>query len=84
MVAGSQRVGAGFAGADAHGLFERGHEDFSVADLAGLGGLDDGLDGRVDLIGGDRDLQLDLRQEADGVFGAAIDLGMPLSGGRTL
>ena len=28
----------GFAGADAHGLFERRHEDLSVADLAGLGG----------------------------------------------
>ena len=38
----------------------------------------DGVDGLVDLVRGDRDLDLDLGQEAHGVFGAAIDFRMAL------
>ena len=34
----SERRSAGFAGADANGLFERQDEDLAVADLAGLAG----------------------------------------------
>src|ERR1700758_2205052 len=73
-----QRGRVGFAGADADGVIESGDEDLAVADLAGLGGARDGLDHLVDLIGWAGDLELDLRQEADGVFGAAIDFGMAL------
>ena len=53
-------------------------EDLAIADLSGLGGGGDGVDGLVDLIGGDGDLDLDLGQEADGVFGAAIDFRVAL------
>src|SRR5689334_18859469 len=53
-------------------------EDLAVADLAGFGRGGDGIDGLVDLLGGDRDFDLDLGQETHGVFGAAIDFRMPL------
>ena len=41
----SQRLLVGFAGADADDLLDGVDEDFSVADFAGAGGLDDGVDG---------------------------------------
>src|SRR5258707_4059288 len=53
-------------------------EDLAVADLAGLGSGGDGVDGLVDLIRGDRDLDLDLGQETHGIFGAAIDFRVAL------
>src|SRR3954453_11164367 len=53
-------------------------EDLAVADLAGLGSGGDGVDGLVDLIGGHGDLDLDLGQEANGIFGAAIDFRVTL------
>src|SRR6201746_73305 len=53
-------------------------EDLAVADLAGFGCRGDGVDGLVDLVRGDSDLDLDLGQEAHGVFSAAIDFGMTL------
>src|SRR5688572_4875301 len=43
--AGSKRVGVGLAGADAHGLVDRIDKDLAVADLPGLGGPGDGVDG---------------------------------------
>ena len=39
------RAVAAFVGADAPGVVDGGDEDLAVADLAGLGGLDDGFDG---------------------------------------
>src|SRR4051812_35930029 len=51
-------------------------EDLAVADLAGLGRAGDGLDGLVDLVRGDGDLDLDLGQEAHRVFSTAIDFRM--------
>src|SRR6185437_16602806 len=74
----SERGGIGLAGADAHGGVEAQHEDFSVPDLTRLGGGGDGVDGFVDLIGCDRDFDLDLRQEAHRIFRAAIDLRVAL------
>src|SRR5258705_1011761 len=53
-------------------------EDLAVADLAGFGSRGDGVDGLVDLVRGDSDLDLDLGQEAHRVFGAAIDFRMAL------
>src|SRR5438132_8648521 len=53
-------------------------EDLAVADLSGFGSRGDGVDGLVDLIGGNSDLDLDLGQEAHGVFGAAIDFRVTL------
>src|SRR5581483_3945601 len=72
----SERSVGGFAGADAHGVFEIEDKDFSVADLAGLGGAGDGADDLVDLAGRDRHFDLDLRQKAHGVFSAAVNLGV--------
>src|SRR5438128_12678392 len=48
-------------------------EDLAVADLAGFCSRGDRVDGLVDLVRIDGDLDLDLGQEAHGVFGAAID-----------
>src|ERR1700674_2724436 len=59
-------------------MIEAEHEDLAVADLAGLGRGGDGFGDFVDLVGGNRDFDLELGQEADGVFGAPIDLGVPL------
>src|SRR5262245_50233683 len=78
LCAGSEGGGVGFAGADAHGVVEVEDEDLAVADLAGLGSRGDRLDGFVELVRGYRDLDFDLGQEAHGVFGAAIDLGVAL------
>src|SRR5204863_5195000 len=47
--------------------------DLAVADLSGLCGSGNGVDGVFDLVGGDGDLDLDLGQEAHRVFGAAVD-----------
>src|SRR5881394_3298321 len=51
-------------------------EDLAVADLAGLGRGSDGIDGLVDLVRSDSDLDLDLGQEAHRVFSTAIDFRM--------
>jgi hypothetical protein len=46
--------------------------------LAGLCSRRDGLNSLVDLSRGDRDLDLDLGQEAHRIFSAAIDFRVPL------
>src|SRR3954452_21104146 len=72
----SEGRGIGLAGADANRMVEVDDEDFAVADLAGFGGSGDGVDGFLDLLGGDGDFDLDLGQEAHRVFGAAVDFRM--------
>src|SRR6202020_3361345 len=52
--------------------------DLAVADLACAGRSNDRLDHLVGDVRVDRDLDFQLGKEAHGVFGAAIDLGMPL------
>src|SRR5579863_400508 len=74
----SKGRGVGLAGADAHRMVEAEDENLAVADLSGFRRRGDGLDDLVDLVGRTSDLELDLRQEAHGVFGAAIDLGVAL------
>src|ERR1044072_2546672 len=59
-------------------MVDRIDEDLAVADLAGLGRCRDGLDCPVDEFRCNRDFDLELRQEADCIFGAAIDFGVPL------
>src|ERR1700716_3297431 len=76
--AGSQRGDIGLAGADAHGAVDAEDEDLSVSDLARFGGAGDCFDHLVDLLGVDCHFDLDLGQEAHGVFGAAIDFGVAL------
>src|SRR5260221_6287289 len=69
---------ARFAGANAHYLLDVGDEDLAVADLAGACGLDDRFERALDQRVADDDLNLDLGQEIDHVFGAAIELSMAL------
>src|SRR5690606_36698245 len=71
-----ERVGIELAGADAHHAVQVPDEDLAVADLAGPRGLHDRLDHGVELVVGDRDLELDLGQRVDHVLGAAVELGM--------
>src|SRR5258708_15092827 len=79
-----ESVRARLAGADAQRLLDGGDEDLAVADLAGMGGLLDGLDGALDLGVIDHDLDLHLGQEAHQVLGAAVDLGLALLAAETL
>src|SRR3984957_3367589 len=74
----SERVSVFFAGANAHRLLERVDENLAVADLTGARRGRDGLDHLIDHVGVDRDFDFQLRQKAHGVFGAAINLGVPL------
>src|SRR5688500_6506647 len=75
---GLERIGVDLAGADADDLFDRADEDLSVADLAGGGGLLHGFERRLEHVVGDGAFDLQLRQEVDDVFRAAIQLGVPL------
>src|SRR6185437_2127493 len=84
MTSDLQRVRAGLAGADAERLLDRRDEDLAVADLAGVGGLLDRLDGALDLAVVDHDLDLHLGQEAHQVLRAAIDLGLALLAAEAL
>src|SRR6185312_2003026 len=76
MMSPLERTGTGLAGPDAHDLFELENEDLAVADLAGVGGFFDRLDHAVEQVAFDRGLDLDLGQEIDDVFSAAIELGV--------
>ena len=69
---------AAFAGANADRLLDVGHENLAVADAAGLRSLADRVDGALDHVVAEHDLDLHLGQEVDDVFGAAIELGMTL------
>src|SRR5690349_13545241 len=63
-----------FSRADAVALLEGEDEDLAVADLAvalGAGGFEDGLDGGLDEVLVDRDLQLDLGKQPDDALAAA-------------
>src|SRR5581483_4831906 len=74
----SDRVLSRLAGADAHGGVQVVDEDLAVSDLPGLRRFQDRVAGLVDHVVGQRDLELDLRQQIDGVFGTAIELGVAL------
>src|SRR5680860_41710 len=77
-------VRAGFTGANADGLFDMADENLAVADLVGLGGLDDGLDGGVNLVIVQNHINLNFGQEIDNVFSAAIQLGMAFLAAKSL
>jgi hypothetical protein len=65
-----------FFGPDADGLFDGGDEDFAIADLTGLGRLDDGGYCGLQLFVGEDDFQFNFWQEVDRIFAAAIDFSM--------
>ena len=65
-------------------MLEVADEDLAVADLAGARAVLDGLDHAFDQIVGDRYFELDLGQEIDHVFGAAVQLGVALLAAEAL
>ena len=69
------RAHVGVAGADADRVLQRQDEDLAVADLAGAGALAKGVDGRLDELVGDGDLQPDLVGEPhlDGRAAVGLD-----------
>ena len=71
---GERRVAA-LARTDADGVEDLGDEDLAVADLARAGGLDDRIEGGVEILIADDDLDAHLREEVDGVGGAAVEVG---------
>src|SRR6202046_2012289 len=73
-----KRVLVRLASADPDRRVEAVDEDLAVADLACARRGDDCFDHLVGDVRVDRDLDFQLGKEAHGVFGAAIDLGMPL------
>src|SRR5829696_5540301 len=70
------RVGPHLARPDADDLTDVGDPDLAVADLAGAGSLDDRVDHALNLVVGDHDLDLHLRNEVHLVLGASVDLGV--------
>src|SRR6266496_4756002 len=80
----SHRRFAALPGANPDDLLDRGDEDLAVADLARPCRLDDPFDRPLDLLVGEDQLHLDLREEVDDVFGAAIELGVALLAAEAL
>src|ERR1700760_939455 len=74
----SKCSGIGLAGADTNRMVEVDDEDLAVADLSGFCRGRDGVDGLVDLVRGDSDLDLDLGQETHRVFSTAVNFRMAL------
>src|SRR6185295_2110791 len=73
----SERVFAPFTGADTNGFVDGGDEDLPVADAAGAGHGQDGLDDVTHDLVLDDDLDPDLGDEVDDIGGSAIDLFFP-------
>src|SRR5574343_1675209 len=84
MVRSLKGIGTGFAGPDTNDLFEIEDEDLAVADLAGAGGLFDGLDDLIDMLGLDGGFDFHFGQEVDHILGAPIQFGMPFLPAETL
>src|SRR3954466_10195206 len=72
-----KRVAVGLAGPDPQRVIDRRHEDLAIADLPGAGARGNAPDRLVRELGGDSDLDPELRQEIHHIFSAAIDLGVP-------
>src|SRR5690606_28757150 len=72
----SKRRVVRFAGADADDPVDFGDEDLAVANLAGLGGLQDGFDDLIDQFAANCDLDSGLGHEVDDILGTTVQLGM--------
>src|SRR5262249_16804413 len=77
-------VEPGFAGADANGLLDIGHENLAIADAPGLSGAPDRVDRALDKVIADHDLDLHLRHNIPDVLGPTIELGMALLPAKAL
>eukprot|EP00873_Tetraselmis_striata_P030531 jgi/Tetstr1/450795/TSEL_037831.t1 len=73
-----------FARADSNGLFDRRNENLAVANTTGLRRVADRLDRLVGKLVWDNDLDFDLGQEINDVFGASVEFGMALLTPETL
>src|SRR5207245_5024009 len=71
---GSDGVQAGFAGSDPNGFFDIRDEDFSIADPPGLGGATDRVDGFLDHVVAERNLDLSLAGSIDNIFSSEMTL----------
>lgn len=76
-------LGARLVGADTDRGFDGDDEDLAVSDLASLGRFDDRLGGLLGIGVVDDDFDHDLWEEIDGVFTAAVDLGVPFLAAET-
>jgi hypothetical protein len=72
----SDGVKSGFPRPDPDGFFDRRYKDFAVADTPGLGGATDCLDGFLDHVVAEHDLDLHLGEKIDDVFGTPVKLGV--------
>src|SRR5215475_12683511 len=72
----SDGVQSGFPRSDPNGFFDVGDEDFSIANPPSLGGTTDRLDGFLDHVVAEHNLDLHLGKKIHDVFGTAIKLGM--------
>ena len=72
----SEGAVAGFAGANAPYLVDCRNENLAVADLAGLGGVDDGFDDAFDQVVGDCDFNLGFGKKINNILGSAVEFGV--------
>ena len=72
----SHRIRAGFTGTDTDHFVNGAHENFTVADFAGMCGFDDGVYGRVHQTVVDHQFHFDFGQKIHHIFGTAIQLGV--------
>src|SRR5262247_784676 len=75
---GSDGVHSGFPGSDPTGFFDVGDENLAIADPPGLGGATDRLDGFLDHVIAEHNLDLHLGEKIHDVFGSAVKLGVAL------
>src|SRR5262249_30196418 len=83
----SDRFRSALAGADADAVLQRQDEDFAVADAPlrpSAAGLHDGVDGWLDEILVDGDLQLHLAQQVHRQLVAVVDFGVALLSAEAL
>ena len=78
------RVGAGFASADADNLFDAVYKYLAISNPPGRGGFLDGLDGTLAHLVRSDDFNFHLGQKVDDIFGAPVKLGMALLAAKTL
>src|SRR4051812_42829536 len=81
---GSDGVQAGFPSPDADGFLDVGNKNLAVADAAGLRGAPDRVDGLLDQIVGDHDLDFHLGQKVDDIFRAPVKFGVSLLPAKSL
>src|SRR5271155_1871379 len=71
-----QRLISAFVVANADGFLHFGQENFAVADFAGFGGFENGLDGLLDEFIGENDFDFDFGEQIDFVLAAAVGFGV--------